>query len=262
MKTPILKLMRFIARYQIDTICARVNILRTAQNTKHLDEGSKELSQLAPDVSIRTLSLDAATLEYMSVEKCIKDLNVSLLVNNVGVHNPIPTNTEDMDLFEVNRIVSVNCTFQVQLTTLIIPQLKKTASAGRPASIINVSSLTSRMAMPMLSVYAATKAFEEHWTTNLAAELQPSNIEVLCVRPGLTVSQMSGISQPTFFCPSAAKMAYACLSMLGVGDVSVAPYWPHALLDYVNEWVPGKLLSWPAVRKMHQQKRDALVKYH
>ena len=33
--------------------------------------------------------------------------------------------------------------------------------------------------------------------------MAPFNIEVLCLRPGLTVSRMSGIATPTFICPLA-----------------------------------------------------------
>ena len=40
------------------------------------------------------------------------------------------------------------------------------------------------MAMPMLSIYAATKAFEDHFSLSLAAELAPDRIDVLCLRPG------------------------------------------------------------------------------
>ena len=123
-----------------------------------------------------------------------------------------------------------------------------------------MSSFTSQMAMPMLSVYAASKALEEHLTTNLAAELQPFNIDVICLRPGLTVSQMSGITEPSLFCPSSKDMAYACLRMIRSGEVSVAPYWPHAILDIVNAFMPGRALTWSIVRKMHQDKRDLMLK--
>jgi short-subunit dehydrogenase len=109
-------------------------------------------------------------------------------------------------------------------------------------------------------VYAATKAFETHFSVCLAAELQPFGIDVLCLRPGLTVSRMSGISAPSFFCPSAADMAFCCVRMIGCGvQPSIAPYWPHALLDVVNGFVP-RSLTWPIVRGMHQQKREELLK--
>ncbi len=80
------------------------------------------------------------------------------------------------------------------------------------------------MAMPLLSAYAASKAFDDHFSTNLAAELQPFNIQVLCWRPGITVSQMSGITEPSLFCPSSHDMALACVRMIDSGEHIVAPY--------------------------------------
>lgn len=157
---------------------------------------------------------------------------------------------EDMLPGDMERILRVNCLFTMQLTTLLLPQIK--ASAGRRGVV------TSRMAMPMLSVYAATKAFLDHWALNLAAELQAHGIEVTCLRPGLTATRMSGIETPSLMAPTARHMAQACTRLFGSRLLGVAPYWPHALLDVINEWVPA-YLGWPIVRKMHEEKRLELL---
>lgn len=233
-----------------------INVVLIARGEKNLTAAAKELSLLSPEVNVRVVKCDASSPDYTSLMLSLQDIdNISMVFNNVGIHNNIPTNIEDMSLEETSRIISVNCNFQVHFTSLLIPKLK----AAKNAVIVNISSLTSHMVMPMLSVYAATKAFEEHWSINLAAELEPHKIEVICLRPGLTVSRMSGISDPSFFCPSAKSMARACLQMIGCGEQCVAPYWPHALLDVVNSIVPSRL-SWGIVRNMHQEKRDKLLK--
>ena len=236
-----------------------INVILMARDKNRLDNTAKELSILAPNVEIRILPMDAETPDYDIIIKCVDGLNISLLINNVGVHNSIPTNTEDMTADEVNKIISVNCNFQVNLTAMLIPILKKNSFPKRHSTILNISSLTSQMSMPMLGVYAATKTFEEHWSTNLAAEVEPFHVDVQCLRPGITVSQMSGITEPSFFCPSAGDMAYCCLRMIGYKKVSIAPYWPHAFLDFVNGLMPERF-SWSIVRKMHQDKRDLLMK--
>jgi 17beta-estradiol 17-dehydrogenase / very-long-chain 3-oxoacyl-CoA reductase len=242
---------------------AGVNVLIMSRDVAKLQSAAQALETLALSSSscaqVQTLSMDASTPDFPAIQKSLNGLNVALLINNVGVHNHIPTSVDDMDLTEINRIVSVNCTFQVQLTSMIIPLLKQTSS-HRPAAIVNISSLTSRMAMPLLSAYAASKAFDDHFSTNLAAELQPFNIQVLCLRPGITASQMSGITKPSLFCPSSHDMALACVRMIDSGEHIIAPYWPHAILDIVNEYVPGKAFSWQLVRKMHEDKRALMLK--
>jgi 17beta-estradiol 17-dehydrogenase / very-long-chain 3-oxoacyl-CoA reductase len=235
-----------------------INIVLIARGETNLNDAAKELSTLNNAIHVRVIVCDASDPDYESVMNGLRDIgSISLLFNNVGVHNDIPTNVEDMSPEECNRIISVNCNFQVHLTSLLIPKLKMT----KHATVVNISSLTSKMAMPMLSVYAATKAFEEHWSLGLAAELAPYKINVLCLRPGLTVSRMSGIATPSFFCPTARTMAEACLRMLGSGEQSIAPYWPHAVLDIVNGLVPSRL-SWDIVRNMHMEKRESLLKKH
>jgi 17beta-estradiol 17-dehydrogenase / very-long-chain 3-oxoacyl-CoA reductase len=240
-----------------------VNIVLVARSKERLSATASSLRASYPGIQTKEISMDAEnTTDFSALVKEIGDLDVSFLVNNVGVHNHVPTTVEDMEAKEVQRIVNVNCTFQVQLTAAVVPHMRRlaqrrSASTGRPM-VVNVSSLTSKMAMPLLSVYAATKAFEEHWTVGLCAELEAVGIDVICLRPGLTVSAMSGETTPSLFCPSAETMAKACVRMLGCGELSVAPYGPHAFLDVVNGLVPTKM-SWGIVRDMHEKKRQALL---
>ena len=214
----------------------------------------------------RVVSIDAAECKgensqtlFEDLMDILKPLSVSILINNVSVHNDIPANIEDMLPGDAERILTVNCLFQIELTALMVPLLK--CKHAKSPLIVNISSLTSQMTMPMLSVYAASKAFQEHWSRCLSAEVEPTGILVQCLRPGITVSRMSGISSPSFFCPSASVMARACVNMFGrPGLPSCALYWPHAILDGVNEWVPYKLAwKWKAVRIMHQKKRQEMM---
>lgn len=241
---------------------AGINIVLVARSKDKLIQTAANLKSRNPEIQTRIISADAGSCCVDAVVREIQDLDVSLLVNNVGVHNEIPANTEDLSTEEVKRIIDVNCTFQVLLTSAVLPRLKEFARNRSPGQgkpiVVNVSSLTSQMAMPLLSVYAATKAFEEHWTEGLGAELQPAGVGVLCLRPGLTVSAMSGETQSSLFCPTARTMAGACVRMLNCGQVSIVPYAPHAVLDCVNRWVPRQL-AWGLVRDMHQRKRQALL---
>jgi hypothetical protein len=111
-----------------------------------------------------------------------------------------------------------------------------------------------------LWVEDATKAFEEHFTLSLAAELAPDRIDCICLRPGITVSRMSGIKDPSFFCPSAKDMAHSIINQISSAgnDVSVVPYFPHSILDYINSFVPQQI-SWGIVREMHNVKRKLLL---
>ena len=56
--------------------------------------------------------------------------------------------------------------------------------AARRGRIINVSSLSGRVAFPLLSIYAATKHAVEGFSESLRWELEPFGIDVCLVEPG------------------------------------------------------------------------------
>jgi 17beta-estradiol 17-dehydrogenase / very-long-chain 3-oxoacyl-CoA reductase len=238
-----------------------VNCVLVGRDMSRLTSAAATLTDLYK-VETRVVSIDASSPEpdfTGLIDLCRSLPCVSILVNNVGVHNEVPANVSDMLQGDSKRIITVNCLFQTEIIRCMVPYLKPKPGREKIKSIIvNVGSLTSQMHMPMLSVYAGTKAFLEHFSACLAAELEPVGIEVVCLRPGITTGSMSGISTPSLFCPTPAVMADACVRVVGRGMLTCVPYWPHAILDAVNQWVPHSV-AWSAVRQMHSVKRTEML---
>lgn len=230
-----------------------LNLVLIARDVTRLEKARRDLQYLNPSVDIIVLPINAASPDYDLIALTMKSLEIRVLINNVGMINDLPANVDDMEPTVIQNIIAINISFQVHLTSLVIPFLRMKFASSR-ASILNISSLTSKVAMPMLSLYAASKAFLDHWSKCLAAELEPDRIDVTCLRPGLTATKMTGIKTASLFAPSAATMAFACLKFLGSGKLGFAPYWPHAIQDILNELVPTSS-TWALVRKMHTEKR-------
>ena len=241
-----------------------MNIILIARDTKKLLIAQNLILKEFNGIEVKSFSMDASNADeniYNEFKSFIESDFIAILVNNVGVHNEIPTNVADMKSNDIRRIINVNCTFQVEFTSLIIPKLRQTAGITRKKSLIlNISSLTSKMAMPMLSCYAATKTFQDAFTLSLAAELAPDRIDCLCLRPGITVSKMSGIKDPSLFCPSAKDMARSIINQIDCAGhyQSVVPYFPHCFLDAINKLIPPQM-AWGVVREMHQVKRKLIL---
>jgi NAD(P)-dependent dehydrogenase (short-subunit alcohol dehydrogenase family) len=99
------------------------------------------------------------------------------LVNNAGVYLGGPL--ELMRPEEIRKTLDVNVTGLLLLTRACLPLLR--AAQGR---IVNISSISGLIAMPGVSVYAASKHAVEAVTDALRVELQPFGIKVVAVEPG------------------------------------------------------------------------------
>jgi NAD(P)-dependent dehydrogenase (short-subunit alcohol dehydrogenase family) len=99
------------------------------------------------------------------------------LINNAGVYLGGPL--ELMQPEEIDLTFAVNVIGLLSLTRASLPLLR--AAQGR---IINISSISGLIAMPGVSVYAASKHAVEAITDSLRVELHPFGIKVIAVEPG------------------------------------------------------------------------------
>ena len=123
---------------------------------------------------------------YQLVEK-IKaqwgELNV--LINNVGPNFKKPFMEYSLD--EYRTLIDGNMTTTFHLTQLCHPLL----AVAKPASIINISGISSQKAFTGSGPYGMAKSAVESFTRSLAIELGNKNIRANAIVPGF-------ITTPTF----------------------------------------------------------------
>ena len=107
---------------------------------------------------------------------------IDILVNNAGVYafSPIESLTED----EFHRHFNINV---LGVLLSIKEALKHFAENG--GSVINISSVVSRLAPPQNALYVATKSAVDGITRSLAKELGPKNIRVNSINPGVVETE-------------------------------------------------------------------------
>lgn len=105
---------------------------------------------------------------------------VQMLVNNAGYGLSGPF--ERYSLAEHTDMMQVNMTALVELCHLFLPQLRQQPRAY----ILNIASTTAYQAIPLLSLYSATKVFVLNFSRGLRHELRGSSVSVTCVSPGAT----------------------------------------------------------------------------
>lgn len=117
--------------------------------------------------------------------------DVDVLINNAGV---VPFgSTADQDIAGYDAAFAVNVRAPFVLTARLAPKM----AARGGGSIVNVSSTASRLGMPSMAVYGATKAALESLTRTWAAEFAASNVRVNAVAPGpMTTSKVVAAMGP------------------------------------------------------------------
>ncbi|CAE6740006.1 MULTISPECIES: glucose 1-dehydrogenase [Paraburkholderia] len=106
---------------------------------------------------------------------------LDILVNNSGVYEMAPI--EDITEAHFHKHFDVNVLGLLLVTQAAVKHL------GEGGSIVNVSSVVSRITPPGSSVYTATKGAVDAITGVLARELGPRKIRVNSVNPGMVETE-------------------------------------------------------------------------
>jgi NAD(P)-dependent dehydrogenase (short-subunit alcohol dehydrogenase family) len=112
-----------------------------------------------------------------TVSAAVAETGLVGLVNNAGIALGGPL--EFIPITELRRQLEVNVIGQVAVTQAFLPLLRR--GRGR---IVNIGSISGRVATPFLGPYAASKFALSALTDSLRMELRPWGIEVCLVEPG------------------------------------------------------------------------------
>ncbi|MFI1924882.1 MULTISPECIES: SDR family oxidoreductase [unclassified Streptomyces] len=115
--------------------------------------------------------------------------NVDLVVNNAGVMLPNPVDDGRID--EWRRMLDTNVTGVLRVIRAFTGDLVGAAAEGRPADLVNISSIAAHIAFPNYGVYGATKAAVTYLSQALRVELGPRDVRVTNVEPGLTETELA-----------------------------------------------------------------------
>lgn len=148
------------------------------------------------DVSKSQALLDAASAAGVSVEVEQLDVcddasvtaavdatlsrhgRIDVLINNAGI-GPLQA-FENVSVEDIGTLWNTNLFGVMRLTKAVMTSMREQGSG----SILNVSSVASRVSAPGMTMYAASKAALSSFTQGLAGELAPFGIRVVSIEPG------------------------------------------------------------------------------
>jgi NAD(P)-dependent dehydrogenase (short-subunit alcohol dehydrogenase family) len=112
--------------------------------------------------------------------------SIDILVNNAGIISPakvIETKEEDWD-----RILRNNLKSCFLCCREVVKQMIKQNKGGK---IINMSSIHATLSEPCAGSYTAAKGGMEAFSRTLATEVAPYKINVNCIEPGATYTDLT-----------------------------------------------------------------------
>lgn len=113
---------------------------------------------------------------------------IDVLVNNAGYGYRAAV--EEGEEEQVDRLFATNFFGAVAVTKAVLPGMRAQGSG----TIVNVSSIAARLAMPGSAYYSATKFALEGVSDALRREMEPLGIRVLIVEPGAFRTDFAGRS--------------------------------------------------------------------
>jgi short-subunit dehydrogenase len=180
-----------------------------------------------------------------------------LLVNNSGFGSygefPAPGVARNLEMIDLNvRAV-------VHLTGLLWPDLR-----ARGGVVANVASLAGYQPTPLMTTYAATKAFVLNWSVALDAEARPYGVRCVAICPGpvsTNFSKAAGFASSTGLGgQSAEACAEEALDAMAAGAPERVTGLRHRLLSVLSARLPKPWAAAIGLRMIRRLRLDRLLK--
>jgi len=186
-------------------------------------------------VETQTLAIDFSkdASIYDVIEKELSNLDIGILVNNVGIGYDFPDFFLDIDQDRMDKLIALNIVSVNQMTRIVLPGMVERSRGA----IVNVSSGSGAMPVPLLTVYSATKAYVDFFSRGLRVEYASKGIVVQSLIPLFVTSKLSKIRKPSLTTPNPKTFVRSALRTLGHDDRTTGYIW-HTLQLFVGSIMP------------------------
>jgi len=192
--------------------------------------------KLKKKVTLKTLAADLSKGLDTTLRTKLDalDLDVGILVNNVGMSYDLPAPYHELTATKIRDMINLNITAASELTHYCLPKMV----AKKRGLILNVSSGSSLVPAPLLSLYSATKAFINTFSEALAYEYRYNGIYVEAVTPFHVTTNLSKIRRKSLTVPDPSEFVRASLSKIGSGGYISNPWFAHDVMGGILSLLP------------------------
>lgn len=187
-----------------------------------------------------------------SVRDALKDMEIGVLINNVGMSYDFCKYFHELTDDQVTDLISLNVQSTTWMTRYVLPGM----NARKGGYIVNMASAAGVTTAPLLAQYGGVKSYIAMFSRALNAENQ--YVHVQCQVPLFVSTKLAKIRHASLTVPTPANYAKYAVAAIGYETV-VSPYITHSpylwLISALPEW-----LSVAITGAMHKGIRAAGMK--
>eukprot|EP01035_Chromulina_nebulosa_P022007 gene22007-28490_t len=235
-----------------------LNIVVISRSQEKLDLTVSEIkTKFGDKIEVKSLAIDFGKFDESArsnVHKLLAELDVGVLVNNVGISYPFTKYFDELDDASVEALIKLNIDSTTWMTRIVLPGMK----SRRRGAIVNIGSAAGVSTAPLLSQYGAAKSYIAMFSKSLNYELKSFGIHVQCQVPIYVTTKLAKLRKTSLFVASPSAYARAAINSIGYEAIT-SPYWSHDLqlwaLDVLPEWIAAAITF-----SMHNAIRKAGLK--
>ncbi|XP_065078474.1 very-long-chain 3-oxoacyl-CoA reductase-like [Ochlerotatus camptorhynchus] len=215
-----------------------INLVLISRTESKLKMVAKEIYDKFP-VEIKWIAADFTDDcgIYPRIRKELQDLDIGILVNNVGMAADRLDPFESFSEGEHRTLLNVNILSTLWMSHMVLPWMKH----ARRGIIVNVSSMCARSPAPHGAMYSATKGFVYSLTEAIQLELRGTGVECQLVVPHFVrtnlIEDLDVSIFGKWFLPDGLQYGRWATFLIGkTGNTN--GHWYHALLVLLQRLVP------------------------
>lgn len=211
----------------------KFNIVLISRTQTKLDTVADEISKEF-GVQTKTIACDFSKCHqpgfFDKVAEGTKDLDISILVNNVGIDSI--ERFDELSAEYIERTIVINC----WAMTFMMKTLLKQMTTRKQSAVINLSSMIGLYPAHHYNIYSASKAFVDMLTRCMSREYK--NIDFISVCPS-EVSTAMTMNKPTdIWTITTNQCVEWTLNDLAKGYIQTEGHWKHKGQSLLTGLVP------------------------
>ncbi|XP_076286080.1 glutathione S-transferase LANCL1 [Lasioglossum baleicum] len=239
-----------------------LNVILVSPDTENLKTIATSI-EVMYNVKTKVIKLDLSEgLDtYNVIEKEMFGLEIGVLINNLGMSYPHPEYFLDLPHKEKIYMSIIHCNVVVvtNMCRILLPQM---VVRGKGV-IVNVASMVAVLPSPLLTVFAATKAYIVKFSRDLQIEYAKHGIIVQCLLPGTVTNHTLYSPKPGSMVPTPEKYVQSAMKSIGKDTVTTG-FLQHSILITMIKLIyrasPTSVVLW-MINVMEGNRNNVLRRY-